>query len=118
MPPTNLCTPSGRHQSCMVDCVQSFPFTTQGHGDGERVGEASKLKAAMWVSGLEVGGCELIEKRNMGHDSTPRGLHLGGETPAMIAHNQQEVNKAVLGCVTATAIQGGGGQNPHGNYGH
>ena len=72
-------------------------YHRQGHREREKLGEVSKLKAVC-VCWPEVGGWELIEKRNMGHSSTPRGLHFTGETPARIEHSHQEVNKAVLGC--------------------
>ena len=62
----------------------------QSHGEKEKVGDAWRFERGSWVGRwcrlcwLEDGGCELIEKRNMGLASTPRGLHLHGETPAMI----------------------------------
>ena len=73
-------------------------YHRQGHRKREKLGEVSKLKATVCICWPEVGECELIEKRNMGHSSTPRGLHFIGETPARIEYSHQEVNKAVLGC--------------------
>lgn len=73
-------------------------YHRQGHREREKLGEVSKLKATVCICWPEVGECELIEKRNMGHSSTPRGLHFIGETPARIEYSHQEVNKAVLGC--------------------
>lgn len=73
-------------------------YHRQGHREREKLGEVLKLKAAVCICWPEVGGCELIKKRNMGHSSTLRGLHFIGETPTRIEHSHQEVSKAVLGC--------------------